>query len=279
MTRLILRYLTAADLPFADSLRAIAGWNQTLTDWQRFLDLSPRGCLIAECEGRPVATATTVAYGNELGWIGMMLVHPDFRRRGIARVLMDHCIEILRAAGVKSIKLDATPAGREMYLKLGFKDEYTLTRYQHDSANNSAAPLNIRNAKPDDLPQIVALDQAATGAPRENLLRQLIASSSRALVYESGNEITGFGIARAGSIASYVGPVVARESSHAQKTATALATGKTFCDLPDANKAAVAWAQSNGFTAQRTLTRMYLGENIKPAAADACFAIAAPDLG
>src|SRR3954470_6746665 len=107
MTRLTLRHLTAADLPFADALRATAGWNQTLTDWRRFLDLSPCGCLLAECDGRPVATATTIVYGQELGWIGMLLVHPDFRRRGIARVLMDHCIEILRSAGVRSIKLDA----------------------------------------------------------------------------------------------------------------------------------------------------------------------------
>jgi GNAT superfamily N-acetyltransferase len=279
MTRLTLRYLSAADLPFADSLRAIAGWNQTFTDWQRFLDLSPRGCLIGECEGRPVATATTVTYGKELGWIGMMLVHPDFRRRGIARVLMDHCIEILRAAGVKSIKLDATPAGREVYLRIGFKDEYTLTRYQKDGASHSTAPSNIREPKPDDLPQLVALDQAATGARRENLLRRLIESSSRSRVYESGNQITGFGIVRPGSLASYLGPLVARDPSHAQKIAQALAAGKTFCDLPDANKAAVTWAQSNGFTAQRTLTRMYLGENIKPSAADTYFAIAAPDLG
>src|SRR4051812_32712413 len=103
MTRLTLRYLTSADLAFADALRAGAGWNQTVGDWQRFLDLSPDGCLLAECEGRPVATATTIRYGTELGWIGMMLVHPDFRRRGIARVLLKHCIEILRQAGVKSI--------------------------------------------------------------------------------------------------------------------------------------------------------------------------------
>src|ERR1044071_275669 len=129
MTRLTLRHLCLSDLPFADSLRAIAGWNQTLADWQRFIDLSPSGCLIAECEGRQVATATTICYGKELAWIGMILVHPDFRRRGIARVLLRHCIEILQHAGIKSIKLDATPEGRQVYQRLGFVDEFTLTRY------------------------------------------------------------------------------------------------------------------------------------------------------
>jgi GNAT superfamily N-acetyltransferase len=279
MTRLVLRYLTAADLPFADSLRALAGWNQTLTDWQRFLDLSPRGCLLAECEGRPVATATTVCYGAELGWIGMLLVHPEFRRRGIARVKMDHSIEILRTAGVKSIKLDATPTGREVYLKMGFKDEYTLTRFQRHAEPPGNSSPQIRNATPEDLPQILALDLEATGAPREDLLRRLIVDGSRTVVYQSGTEITGFGNTRPGSLASYVGPIVARNPAHAQEIATALATANAFCDLPDQNKAAMDWSKSNRFTPQRTLARMYLGDNITARAPQNYFAIAAPDLG
>src|SRR5687768_11970704 len=277
MTRLKLRYLTESDLPFADSLREIAGWNQRLTDWQRFLALSPRGCLIAESEHRPVATAVTIAYGAELGWIGMMLVHPDFRRRGIARVLLQHCIEILQSAGVKSIKLDATPAGREVYLKIGFKDEYNLTRYQAESAKSSDTP-NIRQAHAYDLPKILALDHAATGASREHLLRSLLAESTRAVVSQSNGEITGFGIVRQGSLASYLGPIVAIDNVQAQAIASTLANGKTFCDLPDHLPAATAWAKSNNFTAQRTLIRMFLGDNVTPNAPETYFAIAAPDL-
>jgi GNAT superfamily N-acetyltransferase len=279
MTRLTLRHLTAADLPFADALRATAGWNQTLTDWRRFLELSPRGCLLAECEGRPVATATTIVYGQELGWIGMMLVHPDFRRRGIARVLMGHCIELLHSARVKSIKLDATPEGREVYLKIGFKDDYTLTRYRCENASPQNSSPSIRSATPDDFASIIALDQSATGVSRDKLLERLIAESSRTLIYQVGDQITGFGILRPGSIASYAGPIVATEASHARQLAAALAAGKTVCDLPDKNEAAAHWAKEHGFTPQRTLTRMYLGDNVSPVAPHSYFAIAAPDLG
>lgn len=278
MTRLALRYLTAADISFADSLRADAGWNQTPADWQRFIDLSPRGCLLAECEGRPVATATTVACGNDLGWIGMMLVHPDFRRRGIARVLMQHCIEILQSARVKAIKLDATPAGREVYLRMGFKDEYTLTRYQHDAATQHNSE-GIREATKEDLSQILELDLAATGAPRENLITRVIADATKTLVYESQGRLTAYGMLRAGSLASYLGPIVAVDPQQGQQLASALATGKIFCDLPAQNEAAIAWAKSHNFMPQRTLTRMYLGENVSPTSPESYFAIAAPDLG
>jgi GNAT superfamily N-acetyltransferase len=279
MTRLKLCYLTSADIPFADSLRASAGWSQTPADWQRFLDLSPRGCLLAESEGRPIATVTTLTYGHELGWIGMMLVHPEFRRRGIARVLMQHAIEILRSAGVKCIKLDATPAGREVYLGMGFKDEYTITRFEHGGFSSQSASPGIRPAQKEDLSKIIELDHAATGVERKHLLTRLIADSAQALVVQTEREITAYGILRLGSIASYLGPIVAINPSDGEKLASALANGRIFCDLPDQSTGANAWAKSQNFLPQRTLTRMYLGENIKALVPATYFAIAAPELG
>src|SRR5881409_405096 len=65
------RVLGRDDLPFADSLRALAGWNQTLGDWERFLVTEPTGCFLAEWNGTPAGTATTMVYGPELAWIGM----------------------------------------------------------------------------------------------------------------------------------------------------------------------------------------------------------------
>jgi hypothetical protein len=193
---------------------------------------------------------------------------------------MQHSIEILQSARVKSIKLDATPTGREVYLRIGFKDEYTLTRYQRAAVPPQKPSSAIRPTQKSDLPQILELDRAATGAPRENLLTRLIAESAQALVYESSaGQISGFGMMRSGSLANYLGPIIATDPTHAQQLATALSAEKTFCDLPDENQAAAAWAKSQNFTAQRTLTRMYLGENITPAAPQTYFAIAAPDLG
>ena len=87
-----LRLLTREDLPFADSVRALAGWNQTLADWERFLATAPEGCFLAERNGVPAGTATTIIYNRALAWIGMVLVHPDFRRHGIGRALLERCI-------------------------------------------------------------------------------------------------------------------------------------------------------------------------------------------
>src|SRR5260370_3718505 len=87
------RSLAVADLAFADSVRALAGWNQTLDDWRRFLAADPEGCFLAEWNGAPAGTATTTFYAPELAWIGMVLVHPSYRRRGIARAFLGRAIE------------------------------------------------------------------------------------------------------------------------------------------------------------------------------------------
>src|SRR5437016_1608350 len=138
-SEITLRQMTPADLTFADSLRALAGWNQTLDDWKRLLALSvidlslpdsEAGCFIAEWQGASAGTATTICYGNELAWIGMVLVHPDFRARGIGRALLNRCLEYLQHRGIRCIKLDATSQGKLLYDQLGFHEEWSLTRWE-----------------------------------------------------------------------------------------------------------------------------------------------------
>ena len=65
-------------------LKEAAGWNQTEADWRRLIKLEPNGCFAAIENDRLVGTTTTTTYGDELAWIGMVLVDPQHRRRGIA---------------------------------------------------------------------------------------------------------------------------------------------------------------------------------------------------
>jgi predicted N-acetyltransferase YhbS len=117
MKDVILRRMTEADLPGADELRRLAGWNQTAEEWRRSLSLEPEGCFVALQDGKVAGTVTTITYGRALAWIGMMLVHPDHRGRGIGTGLMQQALKYLQDRGVKCIKLDATPAGQPLYEK------------------------------------------------------------------------------------------------------------------------------------------------------------------
>ena len=281
---LSLRLLRHKDLPFADSLRALVGWNQTFDDWERFLALEPDGCFLAECNGAPAGTATTLVYGPDLAWIGMALVHPDYRRRGIGRALLERCLEHLRVREARCVKLDATPLGKQVYDALGFKEEWTLTRwvYRHAPSPLPLPEPMLRTWRATDAEQIESLDRTAFGLSRQRLLRSLARQSRCALVLESEG-ISGYGMLRSGSHALYLGPVVAQAAVAGIRLLDALVArseGQTiFLDVPDQNAAATAWAQEHGCTAQRALTRMFLGENLRPGHPNQQFTIAGPESG
>ena len=279
-----IRLLTAADLNFADELRKFAGWNQTLPYWRRFLALSPEGCFLASCEGASAGVATTTIYGRDLAWIGTVLVHPDYRRAGLGRALVQQCLDYLRGRGISTIKLDATALGQKVYEPLGFREETTLTRWEREAGTSQdlkAGPLT--RCEMSDLPEMEAFDAKAFGVSRGPLLAAL-ASQSRALLRRSpAGAVCGFGMVRPGSRALYLGPLTALDPFCAEEIARRLLGESSdqpfFWDLPDRNQSAVALAQRLGFKAQRNLIRMLLGPNRAPGEIGKQFGIAGPETG
>jgi GNAT superfamily N-acetyltransferase len=278
------RLLTREDLSFADSVRALAGWNQTIADWERFLAAAPEGCFLAEWNGVQAGTATTITYSPALAWIGMVLVHPDYRRRGIGRALLERCIKHLRGRGVCCVKLDATPAGEQVYDRLGFKAEWTLTRWEHAATQWPAPEPSSGIQSVRDVDTVELFDSETFGVSRRVILEPLLKQSRCALMFEDERgQIAGHGSLRDGSSALYLGPVVAKSADAGRRLVGALLARvegrKVFWDIPDENGAAVQQARTRGFSPQRTLTRMYLGENTTPGDPQRQFAIAGPELG
>lgn len=281
-----LRLMTPADLPFADSVRALAGWNQTPEDWRRFLAMEPGGCFIAEWNGAPAGAATTTVYGPQLAWIGMVLVHPEFRRRGLGRALLEHCITSLQERRIACIKLDATPLGKTLYDRLGFQDEWTLTRWSATGIQVPAREMDpgVRPWREEDAGLIDSLDAAAFGVSRQRLLRMLVAQSCDALALESPpGKMAAYGLLRPGARALYLGPAVAASPAEALRLLPALLArrpGQTiYWDIPDQQTALIEWARQRGFTPQRPLIRMFLGENSHPGLPSHQAALAGPEVG
>ena len=280
------RLMTANDLGFADSLRAMAGWNQTPDDWRDLLALEPTGCFVAEWNGTPAGTATTTCYENRVAWIGMVLVHSEYRRRGIGKALLKHCIAHLEHRRVQCIKLDATPLGKTLYEQLGFRDEWPLSRWEVARPGPWRVPedRHTRLWTSSDAELARELDERAFGAARPRVLERLGKRSSRALIQTSPAEaVMGFGMLREGSRATYLGPVVAASagvSSLLIPELLAFAPDRPiYWDIPDHNMPAAELAKSLGFSPQRPLIRMFLGENKCPAEPLLQFAIADPAIG
>ena len=94
--------LTRHDLTTADSGRGYLlsteiGWNQTEADWSYMLANGP-GIGMTDANGKLVASAIALPYGG-FGWVCMVLVAPDWRRKGLATDLMNGVIALLQADG------------------------------------------------------------------------------------------------------------------------------------------------------------------------------------
>src|SRR2546426_459594 len=270
MENVSLRRMTDGDLPSADELRRVAGWNQTLADWRRLLWLEPRGCFVAVEDSKVVGTVTTTTYGQALAWIGMMLVHAEYQRRGIGTRLMHQALEYLRERGVACVKLDATPAGRPVYERLGFVPESTLMRWQRPASGQTQTPETTvapaRDLTDADWEAVDAIDQADFGASRACLLRSLAHDSRAVLVWPAQGRVVGWGMVRPGANADYLGPLVCSSDEGLLSLVLALlgkaGSHSVIWDVPDKNESAKATAQRFGFAPLRPLTRMRLGPEI-----------------
>ncbi len=285
-----LRQLTSSDLPFADSLRATVGWNQTIQDWQRPLEIEPTGCFVAEWDGSPAGTATTTCYGPDLAWIGMVLVHPDFRRHGIGKALLNHCLDYLKKRGIRCVKLDATSLGKTLYDRLGFQDEWPLARWETAGLSMGHGPSStvydgqVRPLKNSDWDALLKLDTDIFGVSRAEILKKLAWNSLQVLALEERpGELRGYGMLRAGAKADYLGPVVSTWREGAASLIRALfsvSEKKSFLwDIPDQTDDACELAQQMGFIRQRPLIRMALGQNSHPGRPQHQYAIADPATG
>jgi len=280
------RPMRETDLEGGLRLAEAAGWNQRLADWRLVHSLSGGAAFVAAEGERIAATTAAVRYANRVAWVAMVLVDPAYRRRGLATRLMQATLESLAACD--TVKLDATPAGREVYLKLGFEDESGLTRFQI-----AAAPASVPAAVPGprirpltgrDLPAVAALDAEAFGCDRSELLARLLEMApDYARVAEGAEGIEGFGMGRHGLRWEYLGPLAARTETAARAlaaaTLSAMAGRPALADAPDERGPFQAWLRERGFAEQRAFIRMRKGPDRHPGRPDLVYAIAGPEFG
>ncbi len=276
-----LRLMTVADIPVGMRLKDIAGWNQTPADWERFLSASPAGCFVAEFEGVARGTAATIIYEDRFAWIGMVLVDPAYRGRGIGTRLLEKAIEYLDACRVPTIKLDATPQGKPIYERLGFVSEYEIERWILQRDPSLAAAIEPRPRL--DLEEILKMDHQVFGADRSALLRSIDHEAPELTLDIGSGEFRGYMLGRRGSQADQMGPWVCQCREAADRLVEEFLRRSTrqtvFVDAMKSHPWAIPVLQSHGFEFSRPLTRMYRGPNRHPGCPHLMCAILGPEFG
>jgi GNAT superfamily N-acetyltransferase len=281
--RIDFRRMTQADVPAGLALCRASGWNQTAADWELFLEVGRDGCRVAVMGNRVVGTATVVNYEARFAWIGMVLVDADVRGRGIGSALLRDALDRL---GEVPARLDATPKGHPLYLKLGFVEECRLKRMTTTSTPTAAADAagEARRMRREDLDAVAGWDRSVFGADRRRILEwALEAAPELAFVVERGTSLRGYCLGRRGYLFRQIGPVVADDLETARRLVEACR--RRAADIPMAIDVPVVqerWSEclaATGFADERPFIRMCRGANLHPGRPDLQLAIFGPEWG
>jgi len=197
------------------SLSQKAGWNQTIDDLKLLAAQDPKSNLlgVADIDGisKPLGSGMVLKVGESLAWIGMILVHPEHRRQGIASVIMEECIEVARLAMNNSIVgLDATPAGLQVYKNIGFQKSFKIWRCQLKTETTiqiDASIKIIRNIsmyKYTDMLQDMGLHTKFAGL---SLIKMMYPEG--VWVAHAKGEPVGMIMTRPGRLKPFIGPLLA----------------------------------------------------------------------
>jgi len=126
-------------------------WNDPRRDIERKLARDAENLLVLEQDGRLIGSVM-VGYEGHRGWINYLAVHPDLRRRGLGRLLMDQAERRLRDLGCPKVNLQvrtSNEAAREFYRRIGYSLDEAVSfgkRLEHDAAPGADPQLARRDA-------------------------------------------------------------------------------------------------------------------------------------
>ncbi len=135
---------------YVSQMRAAARTGRLLGWAANAADGAPLSGFVWEEEGKLVGNLNTMpvtAMGERASLIANVAVHPDYRKRGIARALTGAALDSLRRRGVRSAWLQVSadnPAALALYEGLGFEERAVRTTW-HSQKVPGELPLAIRH--------------------------------------------------------------------------------------------------------------------------------------
>ena len=254
-----------------------AGWNQNVADWRFMLGIG-RGFGLRGADGKWEASSLVLPLGEKLAWISMVLVTRARRRGGVGTGLLRRCIADVQASSAVA-GLDATEQGRPIYLPLGFRDLYKISRWHFDGVKEMPSTTGVLPIAAADLSAVLAYDRKLSRMDRPELLTHLAARQpAMAFVADSG----GFVLGREGRAAYSIGPVIADDEATGLALiakAASSAPGPFIIDVPAAHAEIRKWLERQGAVSPRGYVRMTLGSAPGLDDPSHVFALAGPELG
>lgn len=281
MSEWTIRPLGRAELAQHLDWAAAEGWNPGLHDAEAFHAADPEGFLLGELRGEPVGMVSAVRYGADFGFIGLYLVRPAWRGRGLGLALWQAAMARLEG---RTIGLDGVLAQQANYRRSGFQLAWRNIRYQGTISPQGVTPGRLLRPGEWTDADLLRCDAPFFPGDRRRFLpcwSRLPGSLTLALPGAAG--LAGFGTIRGCREGFKIGPLVAETPEGADTLLRALvleraAGAMVQLDLPEPNPHAQALARAHGMQPVFETARMFTAP-VAPPPMERLYGVASFELG
>ncbi len=200
-----------------------------------------------------IAGTGTAIIHNQTAWLAHIIVHPEYRNRGLGKIITEHLVDTAYSKNCETIYLLATELGEPVYKKLGFETE---AKYVFYLGNRSLSPLiqseNIVLFKNEFKDQISDLDLHTSGEDRMFHLEKYLSNS---FIFIKEKEVHGYYLPGFGN-----GLIIADTNEAGIELMKLRLRSKNFAVFPEDNLRALEFMMLNNFRPERTQKRMRLGK-------------------
>ncbi len=166
-----IREIMPAEAGVLSAMSDSVGWNNAPAECRLLTETAGMSAVFLEVDGVIAGSAGMVVYEpRELVFINLVIVKPEFRRRGYATLLIEHILA--RYQGCRTFKLHATPEGSSVYAPLGFRPRRSISFYTCTAPTFPFAVADgaVHRMDKTELEAAIARDGRCFGYERRKLL-------------------------------------------------------------------------------------------------------------
>lgn len=205
--------------------------------------------------GDRVAGCANGLLNGKAGWLGNIIVRPEWRGRGLGTALTRELMGFFKSQGCTSQLLVATELGEPIYNRLGFTVSSRYVFLRNEQTAHLKAVRGVRPLEAADIPQVLEIDREVTGEERAAFVQKFIASG---FVYGPGHKVDGFflpGLSNGLTLAQ-------TEQAGLALLRFKMARGGPTVVIPEANRAALDLLKRSGYREFARAPRMFFGEEV-----------------
>lgn len=247
------------------SWAADEGWNPGKHDADVFWETDPQGFLGVYYEDEMIGGGSIVSYNGEFGFMGLFIVKPEYRSKGIGSELWYKRRDLLlsRLKEGAAIGMDGVVEMQPFYAKGGFKIAYRDERHKN-TGRHFEVDEHISTIKDDDLNEVLEYDQQCFGFPRPQFIKPWLQMQGiKTFKYMDKGRLKGFAVVRKLMEGYKICPLFADNGEVAEELYKACLNSvpdeAISIDIPIVNRAAVALVEKYNAEYIFECARMYYG--------------------